>query len=145
MYKFDTFMLGMLGAILCWFVFVLFVLRWMSGLGRKLNFDPGEPIRSSTLGSGRINDVHLGYRSMRIVEYPKGWLVVVFPTWFFGVKWLPKLETVIGEVEPATWYRPWPQRLPECGSDIVRLDGDLADFVGTAAPSKMEPELLKKI
>jgi hypothetical protein len=130
-------MLLMVGAILCWFVFVLFILRWMAGTRRRLEFDPGKPLRWSIFGCGRINDVNFGYCSLQIVEYPKGWLIVVLPSWFFGVKWFPKEETVIGPVEQATWYR---TRLLTSGSDTLVLVGLLTDFVSQPTEGKIEPK-----
>lgn len=136
-------MLLFVSAILGLLVVVLFILRWQAGVRRRLDFDPGKPLRQSIRGCGQINDVHFGYCSLQIIEYADGWLICVLPIWFFGVKWLPKDQTVVGSLQPATWYG-LRRRLLECDSDSVLLEGALTDFVSPPTQVKMDTAILNK-
>jgi hypothetical protein len=126
------------GTVLLLFLSLMLILRFAAGVSWRLETDPGRPLRKSWLGSGGINSVSCR-GMMQVVEYPKGWLVRMLPTWFFGVLWFPKDQTVVGELEPATWYSPqW--RTLKTDSDSVILTGHLADFVTPLGEGKMDAE-----
>ncbi len=67
------------------FAGVLLILRIQAGVTWKLKFDPGPPLRTSMRGCGSINGVHVSYLDLQVVEHPKGWLICMLPTYFFGV------------------------------------------------------------
>lgn len=123
--------------LMVWFVVVLLVLRFSAGVTRSLKFDPGVAVRTSSPGYCTLNGVHSGL-GFQIVEYPQGWMICMLPTWFFGVIWFPKERTIVGEVEPATWFLRR-RRVLKCDDNTVLLINNLADFVTVAAEAKMEP------
>jgi hypothetical protein len=110
---------------------ILLVLRFAAGVAWNLDFDPGPPLRKSWWGSGSVNGIPTSW-GLQVVEYQKGWVVRMLPTWFFGVLWFPKDQAVVGKLEWAIWIPPQ-RRLLEIGADTVVLKGHLAAFVTSEA------------
>ncbi len=115
---------------------ILLILRFAAGVAWSLDFDPGPPLRKSWWGSGSVNGIPVSL-GLQVVEYQKGWVVRMLPTWLFGVLWFPKDQTEVGELEQATWYSPRSRQL-ELGADTVLLTGHLAAFVTRPDDGKME-------
>jgi hypothetical protein len=65
-----------------------------------------------------------------VVECANGWLVLV--RLIGGRLWLPRAQTRVGEVEGVDQLTT-PYRTLEAGSDRVKLEGELAEFIAEAA------------
>ena len=120
-------MAGAFGLFIGIWLFVVVLLRQMSGMTRNLEVPTGQLMRESSWGSGSVNKVSMR-NCLRVAEYERGWLLRVSRIFGNGKLWLPKHDVDIGPVRCGGPFSPDSVML-QCGRDRVRLDGKLADFV----------------
>jgi hypothetical protein len=89
--------------------------------------DTGPVLRTSWWGDADVNG--LGFQnSVRVVECGNGWLVEAH--WLFGGAqlWLTRDQTRVGPLEGVGQVC-GVSRILEAGSDRIKLEGELAEFV----------------
>jgi hypothetical protein len=101
----------------------------LAGLRGNVPADTGPVLRKSRWGDADVNGV--GFQDcVRVVECANGWLVQV--RLIGGRLWMPRAQTRVGELQ-GVGRQTAPYRILEAGSDCVKLEGDLAEFIAEPA------------
>jgi hypothetical protein len=107
-----------------WLVLRILLFR-LAGLRRQVQADTGPVLRESRWGDAKVNGV--GFENcVRVVECANGWLVQV--RLIGGRLWMPRSQTRFGELEGVGRLTA-PYRTVEAGTDRVKLEGELAEFI----------------
>jgi hypothetical protein len=120
-----SFLVGLLAMAALWLVLRTVSFR-LAGLRGQIAADTGPVLRKSRWGDADVNGV--GFQDcVRVVECANGWLVQV--RLIGGRLWLPRVQTRVGELEGVGRLTA-PHRMLEAGPDRVKLEGELAEFIG---------------
>jgi hypothetical protein len=121
-----SFLLGLAAFAGLWLAMCILFNR-LSGMPRRLEVDTGPVLRASRWGDAKINRVSWE-NCVRVVECVNGWLIQGHWLAGGGQLWLPRAQTRVGELQGIGELR-GTHRLLEAGTDRVKLEGELAEFV----------------